>query len=116
MNLPTDQNDKFISLAGALEVLSNNFIDTKQGIIRRIDPLLDAHNPDQGQIDRLLGDLDKEEENYLRKKADLEKTMFRLLTPAQHANYIKFQMEFPRMLRDIARERAVENRRANFRR
>ena len=116
MDLSSDQNDKFMSLFADLEGLNNSFIDSKQATIKRFDALLDEHNPDQGQVEHLLNNLDKEEQSYLRKKDELEKAMFKLLSPVQHAKYIKFQMEFPRMLRDIARERAMENRRTNFRR
>lgn len=106
LELSSDQSARFMPVFNELEKLRSGFIESKQAIFRKVEPLLDNKNPDQNQIDRLLNDLDKEEHNFLRQKDELQSNLFKIITPAQRAKYLRFEMEFPRMLRDMIKERS----------
>ena len=104
LNLSQDQSGKFIPIFSDLERLSQGFIESKQNYLRKLDPMVEAKNTDQGAVERLLNDLDREETEFLKRRRDLESGMFKVLTPLQRAAYVKFEADFPKMLRELLRE------------
>ena len=73
--------------------------------MKKVDQFIDAHSNDQGQVDHLLGDLDREEGNFLKQKHDMEANLLKVLNAQQKASYIKFESDFPKMLREMLRDR-----------
>lgn len=109
LDLNQDQSSRFMPIFNDLEKLNSSFIDSRQSILSRMDPMLENRNPDQNQIERLLNDLNREETLYLKRKDELEKELFKIISPLQRARYVRFEAEFPRLLREMVRERGMSN-------
>lgn len=105
LKLTQDQSPQFFSVFSQLENLNQDFMATKHKLMQKLDEFTRQPNENAQSLGATLSELKQQEENYLDRKKDLEANLFGILTPTQQALYIKFQTEFPRMLRQMARRR-----------
>lgn len=104
LDLNQDQSSRFVPIYNDLDKLTRTYIENKQNNMKKIDQLIESRSSDNGAMERLLNDIEKDETYFLRNKRDLENNLFKVLNVMQRAAYVKFEFEFPKMLREMMRD------------
>ena len=109
LDLTQQQSTQFFPIYNQLEKQSQEFISTKRRLMQKLDEWQHQRNGNDQSISIILNELKQLETDFTDRKSQLQNDLFKILTPPQQAAYLRFETEFPRMLRELVNKKRRMN-------